>query len=217
MSDQQTNCEVSEVIFRVLNRGRSVMLCGVSVAYTKRCDCVLDVFATAGDGECRSFKEYEFVFKSLRTGDLQHSTYITPSFIANLANHRCNLANLSLNLAIPEANLASESLFSQGKNTLCEVSEVISLPSHVRTRARTRAGETNFQYRSDRKITSHNLVTSQLRFRVGRRSIADVSITSVQRTTLAHVARFLTSRPTSRLSRWTRHSANYFAMVGVSP
>jgi hypothetical protein len=148
------------------------------------------------------------VFKSLCIEDLQRPIHIIPSFAANLANHCRNLANWTLNLAISEANLAIESSFSLGIMAICEVSEVISLPSYVRTRTCARAGETIFKYRSGRKITSHNLVTSQLGSSVGGCSNADQSDASDHRTTLHHVARSLTSRPARRLSHSSRQCPN---------
>ena len=208
MSDHPILCEVSEVIFRVANRRASLKLLRIGVANVVRCNCISDVCASGVDVAVQSFSRSEFVFKSLGNEDLQRPIHIIPSFTANLANHGRNLANWSLNLAIPEANLASELSFSLWIMAICEVSEVISLPSHVRTRARIRAGETHCQYRSDRKITSHNLVTSQLGFAVARRSIVDPSIALQHRTTLPHVACSLASRLLSCPSRSTRQWAN---------
>jgi hypothetical protein len=208
MSDQPILCEVSEVIFRVSNRRASVNLRLLGVVNVARCNCVSNVCASAIDVVVQTLSRSGLMFKSLCIGDLQRPIHIIPSFAANLANHGRNLANWSLNLAISDANLASESSYLLGIMAICEVSEVISLPSHVRTRTRTRAGETVFQYRSGRKITSHNLVTSQLGSTVGGRSITDASSTSDQRTTLHHIARFLPSRPTRRSSRSTRQWPN---------
>ena len=91
---------------------------------------------------------------------------------------------------------------------ICEVSEVISLPSHVCTRTCARAGETVFKYRSGRKITSHNLVTSQLGSTIGGRSVANQPNTGNHRTTLRTDARSVASRPTRRLLHPSRQWAN---------
>jgi hypothetical protein len=208
MSDQPILCEVSEVIFRVSNRRASLKLLRIGVANVVRCNCVFDVCTNAIVVAVQRFSRSGFVFKSLLIGDLQRLIHIIPSSAANLANHDRNLANWTLNLAISEANLASESSYSLGIMAICEVSEVISLPSHVRTRTCARAGETVFKYRSGRKITSHNLVTSQLGSTVGGRSIANQSNASDHRTTLPHVARSLASRPTRRLLHPSRQWAN---------
>jgi hypothetical protein len=164
MSNQPILCEVSEVILQVSNRRASVNLRRRGVANVARCNCVFDVCTNAIVVAVQRFSRSGFVFKSLFIGDLQRPIHIIPSSAANLANHGRNLANWSLNLAISEANLASNSSFPLWIMAICEVSEVISLPSHVRTRTCARAGETVLQYRSGRKITSHNLVTSQLGF-----------------------------------------------------
>jgi hypothetical protein len=208
MSNQPILCEVSEVIFRVSNRRASLKLRRNGVANVVRCNCVSDVCTSAIVVAIQAFSRSGFVFKSLCIWDLQRPIRIIPSFAANLANLGRNLANWSLNLAIPEANLASETSFSLEIMAICEVSEVISLPSHVRTRTCARAGETVFQYRSGRKITSHNLLTSQLGSTVGGRLVTDASSTSDQRTTLHHVARFLPSRPPRCLSYSSRQWAN---------
>ena len=208
MSEQPILCEVSEVIFRVSNRRASLKLLRIGVANVVRCNCVSDVCASAVDVAVQSFSRSEFVFKSLGNEDLQRPIHIIPSFAANLANHGRNLANWSLNLAIPEANLASELSFPLRIMAICEVSEVISLPSHVRTRTCARAGETVSKYRSGRKITSHNLVTSQLGFVAGGRSIANQPNASDHRTTLPHVSRSLASCPTRRISHSSRQWAN---------
>jgi hypothetical protein len=203
MSDQPILCEVSEVIFRVSNRRASLQLRRLGVANVVRCNCVSNVCSSVIVVAVQTFSRSGFVFKSLCIRDLQRPVHIIPSFAANLANYGRNLANWSLNLAISKANLASQSSFFPGITAICEVSEVISLPSHVRTRTCARAGETVFKYRSGRKITSHNLVTSQLGLVAGGRSVIDASSTSDQRTTLHHVARFLPSCPTRRPPRST--------------
>ncbi len=208
MSNKPILCEVSEVILRVSNRRASVNLRRLGVANVARCNCVSDVCASAVDVAVQSFSRSEFVFKSLGNEDLQRPIHIIPSFAANLANHGRNLANWSLNLAIPEANLASELSFSLWIMAICEVSEVISFPSHVRTRTCARAGETFSKYRSGRKITSHNLVTSQLGLVAGGRSIANQPNASDHRTTLPHVSRSLASCPTRRISHSSRQWAN---------
>ncbi len=145
MSDQPILCEVSEVNCRVSNRPASPQLRRLGVANVVRCNCVSNVCTSVIVVAVQTFSRSGFVFKSLCIGDLQRPIHIIPSSAANLANHGRNLANWSLNLAISEANLASESSFSLGIMAICEVSEVISLPSHVRTRTCARAGETVFQ------------------------------------------------------------------------
>lgn len=140
MSDQLIRCEVSEVIFRALNRPAPVKLRWLGVANVARCNCVSEVYSSDIGISVQTFVRNGFVCKSIPNGDLQRPSHFTPSFVANLANQCRNLANWSPNLAISEANLASDSSLSQGIMSLCEVSEVISLPSHVRTRTRTRAG-----------------------------------------------------------------------------
>lgn len=210
MSNQPILCEVSEVILRVSNRRASVNLRRLVVANFARCNCVFDVCTNAIVVAVQRFSRSGFVFKSLFIGDLQRLIHTIPSSAANLANHDRNLANWTLNLAISEANLASESSYSLGIMAICEVSEVISLPSHVRTRTCARAGETVFKYRSGRKITSHNLVTSQLGLSVGGCSTDNQSNASDHRTTLPHVSRSLPSRPARRIS----HSSRKWAISG---
>jgi hypothetical protein len=208
MSDQPILFEVSEVILRVLNRCATVKFRWLAVVNAVRCNCVSDACASASIAAVQTLNRSGFVFKSLCLGDLQRPIHIIPSFVANLANSRRNLANWSLNLAISEANLASESSFSLWIMAICEVNEVISLPSHVRTRTCARAGEIVFKYRSGRKITSHNLVTSQLGSSVDGCSTANQSNASDHRTTLPHLARSLTSRPPRCLSYSSRQWAN---------
>jgi hypothetical protein len=211
MSDQPILCEVSEVsevIFRVSNRRASVKLRLLGVVNVARCNCVSNVCASAIDVVVQTLSRSGFMIKSLCIGDLRRPIHIIPSFTANLANHGRNLANWSLNLAISDANLASESSYLPVIMAICEVSEVISLPSHARTRTCARAGEIVFKYRSGRKITSHNLVTSQLGLVAGGRSIGNQPNASDHRTTLPHVARSLASRPMRRISRSSRQWAN---------
>jgi hypothetical protein len=208
MSNQPILCEVSEVISRMSNRRVSVNLRRLGIANVARCNCVFDVCAIAVDVSIQTINRSGFVFKSLCLWDLQRPIHIIPSSAANLANHGRNLANWSLNLAISEANLASESSFPLRHMAICEVSEVISLPLHARTRTCARAGEIVFKYRSGRKITSHNLVTSQLGLVAGGRSIGNQPNASDHPTTLPHVARSLASRPMRRISRSSRQWAN---------